>query len=368
MVGQCYKVGDDFDTVKYTYASPATAWTPINVSGLGVLIPQASFGASVEGGYFKKGVFAFPITSGVTLAVGGRVYLDTAAGTVQTAKPTAGFQIGTVMVGGTGNAGGTVFANVAINQYEDADDAFITVYGSNGVFKATYSTINLAVAALANDDILKIGNGSFTLSAACDITKTGVKIIGSDSTTIVGAAGADYCFKTVFGAITSTKEITIKNISFDHGDDATQQGIVIDNASATGRINAYLENVSGESDGGDSIHVTHTATAAAIRLYVTGGTFEGPVNFTVKNTDDRIRFEGSTLRGGLVTSTDNVAMEIELWNCKVLHEGVTGGHASQLAYAMYCLSETDANPNVYAALDTSDLAGSHTESVLFPAS
>lgn len=247
-------------------------------------------------------------------------------------------------------------------------DGNISVYGSDGAFKASYLTIDLAVAGLATNDILKIKAGSYTLSNAVSITKAGVQIIGEPGTTIVGASGADYCFKIVLGAITSTKEITIKNITFDHGDDATQQGLLVDNASATGRVNVYLENVSGESDGGDTIHVDHSAAGAAIRMYVSGGTFEGPVNCTTKNTDDRFRFEGSTLRGGLVTSTDDIAMEILLERCKVLHAGVTGGHASQLLYALYCLSETDANPNVYAALDTSDLAGSHKEQVLFPAS
>jgi hypothetical protein len=249
---------------------------------------------------------------------------------------------------------------------EYTTDGNIAVFGSDGAFKASYTTIDLACAALANSDILKIKSGEYTLTAAIDITKTDVQIIGEGNVTIVGAAAADYCFKTVFGAITSTKGITFKNITLDHGDDATQQGIRIENTSATGRINVYLDNVSGESDGGDTLHVDHAAAGAAIRLYATGGTYEGPVNFTVKNTDDRIRFEGSTLRGGLVTSADDIAMEIELWNCKILAAGVTGGHASQLVYAMYCISETDANPNVYAALATGDLAGFHTETLLFP--
>ncbi|MCK9600441.1 MAG: hypothetical protein M0R06_15455 [Sphaerochaeta sp.] len=242
----------------------------------------------------------------------------------------------------------------------------IGVYGSDGALKASYATIDLAVAGLANDDILMLKPGEYTLTAAVDITKTGIQIIGEGAVTIIGAAAADYCFKTVFGAISSTKSITFKNITLDHGDDATQQGIRIENTSATGRINVYLDNVSGESDGGDTLHVDHAAAGAAIRLYATGGTYEGPVNFTVKNTDDRIRFEGSTLRGGLVTSADDIAMEILLERCKVLYHGVTGGHASQLLYAMYCLSETDANPNVYHGLLTADLAGSHTESELFP--
>lgn len=244
----------------------------------------------------------------------------------------------------------------------------IAVYGSDGAYKSSYYTVDAAIAALATGDILKLKAGEYTLADAVDITAVDCSIIGEEGTVIVGAADADYCLKTVFGAITSTKSITIKNITFDHGDDATQQGLVVDNVGATGRINVYLKNVSGESDGGDTLHVTHTATAASIRLYVGGGVFEGPVNFVVGNTDDRIRFEGSTLRGGLVTGASATAMEIELWNCKILHEGITGGNNAQLIYAMYCLSETDANPNVYAALNTDDLAGSHNETVLFPIS
>lgn len=247
-------------------------------------------------------------------------------------------------------------------------DGNIAIYGSDGEYKASYNTIDLAIAALAAGDILKIKAGEYTLSGECDISATDVQIIGEPGVTIVGAADADYCFKVVFGAISSTKGITLVNINFDHGDDSAQQGLLVDNASATGRINVYLTNVSGESDGGDTVHVDHTAAGAAIRMYVTGGTFEGPVNFTVANTDDRIRFEGSTLRGGLVTGTGDIAMEIELWNCKVLAAGVTGGNNAQKVYAMYCLSETDTNPNVYAALATGDLAGSHNETVIFPTS
>ncbi len=251
----------------------------------------------------------------------------------------------------------------------DAAASAISIYGSDGVFKASYSTIDLAVAAAVADDIVAIKPGSYTLSGAVNITKAGVHIMGTaPGVTIVGAAGADYCFKTVLGALGATKTVYFSNFTLDHGDDSTQIGIEIANVSATGRINVEIKDVSFESDGGNSIQSDHSVSTSSIRVYVTGGTFEGPVNFVVNNTDDRIRFEGSTLRGGLVTGTTNVAMEIELWNCKVLHEGVTGGHSSQLLYAAYCISETDANPNVYAAMDTNDLAGSHTESLLFPAS
>lgn len=370
MVGKCRLVSEAalLDRIEYAHTAAVVAWTPIWTAAFGVLVPMVSADADTTVTYYRGGAFNFNIATAVTIAKGDVVYYNTTNDDVQLTNPEgSGFLLGQAIAAGSAAAG---YVDVQIFVGNLSIGSQISVFASDGKYKASYQTINLANAALANDDYIIIKEGSYTLTAACDITKTGVKIIGAgkDRTTIVCAAAADYGFKTVFGAISSTKEITFSGFTIDHGDDATQQGIRIENTSATGRINVYINNVSGESDGGDTIHVDHAAAGAAIRMYVEGGLFEGPVNFTVKNTDDRIRFEGSTLRGGLVTSTDDIAMEIELWNCKVLHEGVTGGHASQLLYAAYCLSETDANPNVYAALDTNDLAGSHTEKLLFPAS
>ncbi len=245
----------------------------------------------------------------------------------------------------------------------------IAVYGSGGAYKKSYATIDLACAALANGDIIKLKAGEYTLTAAIDITKTDVQIIGVEpGVRIICAAAADYGFKTVFGAITATKGITFTNLEICAQDDATQQAIRIENTSATGRINVYIDDVDFESDGGDSIHVDHAASAASIRLYVQGGTIEGPVNFTVANTDDRIRFTDAQLLGGLVTGTSATAMEIALRNCIIKHTGVTGGDAAQLLYVMDCYTVTGGNPEVYAAFDGDDSAGAHTESLRFPQS
>jgi hypothetical protein len=251
----------------------------------------------------------------------------------------------------------------------------IAVYSSAGVFKAGYATIELAVAALVGEtaqgagdgDILILKSGEYTLLAPCDITKAGVKIIGEGIVQINGAVGANYCFRTVLGGRTKTSTVSFKNLYISHADDASQIGIEIANASATARINVGMEDVSFGSDGGNSIQVDHTVTTSAIRLYVQGGTIEGPVNFTVKNSDDRMRFNGSTLRGGLVTSADATLCEIFLNSCIVKAAGVTGGATQQLAYASNCVTETDDNPNVYAGFVTGDFAGLHTESLLWPA-
>jgi hypothetical protein len=368
MVGKCRLVSEAVknDRIEYTYGSASTAWTPIWHNSFGVLIPMESKDASVENVYYQGGRFNFHIADGVTVAKGDWVYYNTTNDDVQLTNPeSAGFLLGQAVEAGTAEAG---YVDVQIIAGNSQTSNQISVYDSYGKFIASYKTIDLACAALVNGYIIKLKAGEYNLTGAIDITKTDCQIIGVEPGVVINCAvGADYGFKTVFGAISSTKGITFSNMTIEHGDDATQQAIRIENTSATGRINVYINDVDFGSDGGDSIHVDHAATAAAIRLYVNGGTIEGPANFTVGNTDDRIRFESSYLAGGLVTGTSATAMEIELWKCKVLHEGVTGGASQQLLYAAYCLSATGGNPEVYAKLDTNDLAGSHTESLLYPA-
>ncbi|MFA5323429.1 MAG: hypothetical protein WC373_12220, partial [Smithella sp.] len=304
----------------------------------------------------------FIVANGVTVTAGNRVYYDVTNGVITTTAPTIGFILGTALETGTGNSTGSVVVNVDINTFPEEGN--INVYASTGLFRASYASIDLAVAALVANDVLAIRSGSYTLVGACDIEVPGVKIVGDGLVEIIGASGADYCFKTVLGALTATAEVTFKNISIDHGDDATQVGIQVDNTSATKKINVYLTDCDFESDGGNSVDIDHGDTSNAIRLYSNNCVFEGPINAVVADNGDRFRFHGCTLRGGLVTSAGDFDAEILLRDCIVLHEGITGGHANQRLIAAGCLSETDADPNVYAALGTSDAAGSHTELLL----
>jgi predicted RecA/RadA family phage recombinase len=366
MVGQCYFSQEDLETVKYTYGSAATSWTPIHVAGIGVLIPQASFSAGVEGGYFKCGAFSFPITSGVTLAVGNVAYLDSAAGTIQAAKPTAGFLVGRVLSGGTGDSGGTVFAKVEINEYEIADSSSISLLGSNGILKGTFATINLAVAAAVAGDVVRVGPGEFTLTAGCDITKSGVKIVGAGKsvTTIVAAVGADYGFKTVLGALAASGDVTFSGFTLDHTDDSAQVGIQVSNLAATKKISVYVNDMNFETDGGNSIDIDHPDTANAVRVYVDNSTTEGPVNMVTADAGDRLRFNYCTVRGGVVTDTGNFDLEMLFRHCIVKHGGISGGHSNQRCIYVNCVSETDADPNVYATVDADDNVGSATDQII----
>jgi hypothetical protein len=245
---------------------------------------------------------------------------------------------------------------------------WVAPYGSdsraNGSFESPYASINAAVAAVTTTKkTILIMSGDYTLTAACDITKQ-CSIIGIGVVNITAAAEADYAFKTVLGALSSTNEIRFSNLNIEHSDDATQVGIQLDNTSATKKIICYIDNVSFGSDGGNSIDVDQGDANNAIRVYMsgTGQEVEGPVNISVKNNGQRLRAFGYSFIGGIVTSADAVACEIRLNSCGVLHEGVTGGNAAQTVTAIGCYSDNDSG--TYAVLDTADLAGSHTENII----
>lgn len=113
MVGKCYLAQNDSDVIVYAHGSAVTAWTPIFVAGLGVLVPQVSNDASVSTSFYNKGVFKFTIASAVTVSKGDPLYYDSAAGKVQKTLPTTGFYLGVAVENGTATAG---YVNVAINK------------------------------------------------------------------------------------------------------------------------------------------------------------------------------------------------------------------------------------------------------------
>lgn len=229
---------------------------------------------------------------------------------------------------------------------------FVAVNGNDSVndgsFDSPYASINKAVSMVttAKPNVI-VMPGSYTLSAAIDITVSGTKIIGIGQVDITGPVGGDYCFKTVFGTAKGTKSVTFKNLNIDHDDDATQVGIQLINTGATAKVNCYIDDVSFGSDGGNSIDIDNLVNGQAIRCYCTRCTTEGPVNIVVKDNGDRFRFSYGNLRGGLVSDAGDYDAEILIaWSTHLLN-GITGGHANQRVIFAASISETDADPNVY---------------------
>jgi hypothetical protein len=152
-------------------------------------------------------------------------------------------------------------------------------------------------------------------------------------------------------ASSSTWSATI-GVSLSHGDGLV--GLQIDNASVGKRMNIFLKNVNIESETATdhAIDVNRSGAATdAIRIYATGqnNTIEGLVHAIFESADDRIRFSGYRLVGG-ITQTGAIAnAEITLINCGILTSGRTFD-AAITHNLIGCWTETDANPNVYVAV------------------
>jgi|GEM_PF-2219740 len=198
-------------------------------------------------------------------------------------------------------------------------------------------------------------------------TISGVKLIGMNRQwgVVVKDSGEDDAVITVTpGAQSSTFEMWIENIYIDHGETG-QDGIAIDNTAMTKKLNCYLRDVGGAADSASDrfIVTTQGDTDNAIRIYWNGqnGDVEGLIYLDAGNDGDRFYAQSVNFMGGLQTAADAVAFDIRLERCKVLHEGITGGNAAQTIHAICCYSQTG---TTWAALDTNDLAGSHTEDIV----
>ncbi|MBN1574549.1 MAG: hypothetical protein JW984_15235 [Deltaproteobacteria bacterium] len=177
------------------------------------------------------------------------------------------------------------------------------------------------------DDVVLMGIGNVVISS-------------TDSTThVIGIDPA---------AASGTWTATLKNITLDHADG--QVGLQVDNATVGKRINLILEdfatNADTETDASIDINRSGEATDA-IRVYADGHgqQIEGLVTAITESTDDRFRFKGYRMTGGM-TVVGAVACEVTLISVGMLTSGLTVDGANKLTN-IHCWYETDANPNVY---------------------
>jgi len=139
---------------------------------------------------------------------------------------------------------------------------------------------------------------------------------------------------------------TLQGMTVSHGDGLV--GIQVNNTNVGKRINLYLNDIDIESETptDHAIDVNRSGAAGnAIRLYANGhgNTIEGLVDFISENTDDRVRFWGYRLIGG-ITVTGAIVNEITFVNCgiKVSGESFDGANVSS---HFGCYYENDAQTN-----------------------
>lgn len=159
-----------FEKIAYKHNADVNAWEPINVSGLGPLIPVVNTKANLLCVYYRFGIFKFTVADSNTIAAGEAVYYDSANKVVQDTAPGAGagFYLGKALSGGAGNATGTVSVEVSLN-----DNPAITAnFGAENIT----TTGNLTCAKV-------IASGDITCN---DLTSSG--IVASTSSQVIGKA------------------------------------------------------------------------------------------------------------------------------------------------------------------------------------
>ncbi|RPH88499.1 MAG: DUF1565 domain-containing protein [Deltaproteobacteria bacterium] len=238
---------------------------------------------------------------------------------------------------------------------------------NTGKFDSPYASIAKAIAACttARHDI-HVMPGAYTHSDDADITINGTKIVGVGAVSINCSGCTTYGFKTVFGAATGTKEVTFKNLSINAG---AKVGIQLDNVGATAKVNCYLYDVEiyNTSNSYSAVDVDHTVVAGqGIRLYAYRCIFKGKIDVVVGDNGDRFRFKYCELRGGLVSSAADYDAEFAFLWTEVLLAGITGGHANQRAIVGACITETNADPNVYLGAVAGDVATQTEQLITFP--
>ncbi len=188
---------------------------------------------------------------------------------------------------------------------------------------------------------------------------SGIEVTGIGNVTLAIAAGATV-INVAPGLVASTFEMSLENMVIDHGDAA---GITLTNDDMTKKLNVYLKNVGTDGDG-NSIATVHGDTSNAIRVYWDGDMhhgIEGALAFNGDNDGDRLYLEDCHVDGGIVTNDQATALAIRLYKCRLKHEGITGGNASQTVLLVSSYSETS---GTWAIADSSDVAGSQTATVV----
>lgn len=149
------------DVIRYAHSAAVTAWTPIFVSGIGVLVPMVSAAINVETTYYIQGRFLADIASAVSVSQFDPLYYDTDADKVQKTVPTNGGFIGYAVKAGTATAGyvelqlcGNVFSGMISKEQLDGSvqPSNIVVYEGSVAAGGTQTTESIAIAGCLTTD------------------------------------------------------------------------------------------------------------------------------------------------------------------------------------------------------------------------
>jgi len=241
-----------------------------------------------------------------------------------------------------------------------------------------YTDIQSAIDAAQNNDLILIEPGTYTLTSKLTVNKplTIKGMAGPDKIIITSAddLGDSLVDVNVPGAYSTTVENIFENIYFK-GADADQNVIDIDNDGGANkkfkvRFRNCIVELASSAATGIGVNVDHTYATTEIQVKFDGKGWEKiqAVDFLTKHASDgceffNVRMTASDTRKALATSTDDIASVFKFIQCRLPHEAASeGGHASQ---SIACVSSWSfVGGATYAAADTNDLTGSHTEVIV----
>ncbi|HCW03379.1 MAG TPA: hypothetical protein DGK91_01880 [Clostridium sp.] len=186
-----------FEKIAYKHDRDVNAWEPINVTGLGPLIPVANTKANQLCVYYRFGVFKFTVDKNNTITAGEAVYYDSVNMVVQDTLPGTGFYLGKALSGGTGNATGTVSVEVSLND----NPAIAANFGTENITTSGNITCANVTASgdITCDDLTSSGIVASTSSQVIGIAK--VKEVNTTATLTAG--------DVIGGIVKSTPEANI---------------------------------------------------------------------------------------------------------------------------------------------------------------
>jgi predicted RecA/RadA family phage recombinase len=309
-------------------------------------------------GVFDLSVNAVDDNGASAVGIGDRLYYD---GTTTLSKKTSGKFFGVaqeIIASGTATINVKVGGSgVAVYGGASPSKIYVDTEGSNtegdGSIFAPYATLTKAFSLVTTTRKKVIINAGEYDEVAAVVwpNVNGVELICPNGTAVIkSTTSVTHIIGINPAAAAATWSATLSDIEIENSDG--QIGLQVDNATVGKRINLYLKNFAGAIDGdtpGASIDINRTgASGDAIRVYADGNgtTIEGLVTVITESTDDRFRFKGYRLIGGL-TVVGAVACEVTLINTGLSAKTLDG--ANKLTN-IGCWYETDANPNVYTNL------------------
>jgi hypothetical protein len=269
-----------------------------------------------------------------------------------------------------------------VTNYNDPSTIYANKDGvddNNGSYFKPVKTITRALALVdATRLVVMVAPGSYEEPATLTWPlRKGVMLIGAGaSCTSISAPSSTTGIITVApGVQTSSFNGHLEGFEIVHDETADIDGITFSNASMTKKLGFTIKNCtfSPDSETDKSIHVeTHSDSGNSIRIYVSGDGCQseigGAIYFNINNNADRLHLENCWIIGTITTSSTAIEGRIRLFKCIVPHNAATGGgNAMQYITSVDSFSwidYDDLTPEIYGQLDSSDLAGSHSEVIV----